>query len=174
MANRRFNRSFRSNAPRRQTEWLAREFVSGFTNIAASSKNLDSVMDTTEKAKLPFTVTRTIGLLTVWSDQVIAFETVNGAVGMAVVTDRATTTGITALPDPVTEANADFWWLYMPFIALGSAAADSSNQHVFQMKIDSRAQRKVEEGQDLAIIVANASTTGLSYILDYRILIKLH
>ncbi len=94
---------------------------------------------------------------------------------MFVASDKAVTLGATAVIDPVTEAQSDLWFQYMPFacgikLSASGIAIDAWTHYPF----DSRAQRKVEEGQDIAIMVANASADdGLFYILNFRMLIKL-
>jgi len=132
-------------------------------------------MDATELGKLPFTVTRTIGMLTVKSDQVAGLELAFGALGACVVSERANTTGITALPDPVTEVNADFWFLYQPWALVATSNALTRLDGTMQYSFDSRAQRKVEEGEQLIGIIANASSVhGANFYLSLRMLIKLH
>ena len=174
MANRRSN--FRSvhQGQRRKTEWLALSAPSGVSSAAAGTKNIVTSLTTAEKAKLPFTITRTIGLLTVLSDQIVAREVPSGTLGGVVVTDRARTVGITALPDPVTEAESDFWFLFQPWSCIMHAAAETSSTPWINM-FDSKAQRKVEEGEDIVFILANAdSANGVFFTIQLRILIKLH
>ena len=172
MAHRR-TRMARTSGPRRQTEWLSLEFQTSGSNLAASSKVLVAQMDAVEQAKLPFTITRTVGLISVWSDQIAATESNPGAFGGTIVSDRATVVGITAIPDPVTEHNADFWFLYEPFQCVGGPDGDQ-RQINFQMKFDSRAQRKVQEGDDIVFVLANGGSTGIIYLINLRMLIKLH
>ncbi len=170
---RRFN-SFqrRSGAPRRQTEWLSLDFT-GVNTVAAATKLLVASLDSTELDKLPFTITRTIGLLSMRSDQTGAREMLHGALGATVVSERALTVGITALPDPVTENNADFWFLYTPWAI--SVEATPSGQGPMLYAFDSKAQRKVEEGDQVVFVMANQSASfGGQFTLQLRILIKLH
>ena len=172
MARQRSN--FRRSGPRRQTEWLAKTFDVEATVLPSASKIIASSMDADELAKLPFTITRTIGSITVASDQTVALEDLNGALGATIVSERALTVGITALPDPVTEVAADFWFLYQDFSIIGAAEnAISLNDRSY--RFDSRAQRKVEEGEQIVFIMANASVpAGLKFLLNFRMLIKLH
>ena len=167
-----------SSGPRRQTEWLFREFVAAPTVLDGQTFVFDSSMDATELAKLPFTITRTIGLLTVFSDQAVLTQNPHGAFGALVVSEKAATLGPTAFPDPVTEGNSDEWFLYGQwdatiFVDAGGSAGFGGIQ---QIAFDSKAQRKVEEGQQIAFLIANAASVvdDAQYIWQYRMLIKLH
>ncbi len=94
------------------------------------------------------------------------------------MTSRALTVGITALPDPVTESSADFWFLYVPWatgVRIESVAEQSHSATTWSKVFDSKAQRKVEEGEQLAGIMANASSAqGVEFQIQLRMLIKLH
>ncbi len=104
----------------------------------------------------------------------MANEEASGAFGATVVSQRAVTTGITALPDPVTEDEADFWFLYKPW-AFVFKTTSSGFYTATAMGFDSRAQRKVEEGDDIAFVIANASSSaGCQFQVMLRMLIKLH
>ena len=165
-------RSF-SRSPGRLTEWFGKVFVSDGVTLPASTFVIDSSLDATEKAKRPFTITRTVGLISVQSDQNVAVEIPFGALGMRVVSDKALATGATAVPDPVTQVSDDAWFLYQAFAAEGSASTNVGRP-IMQYQFDSRAQRKVEDGEDLVIVVANASAAdGLIYVLNFRVLVKL-
>ena len=168
-------RSFsnRGRVSGRQTEWNARVFQTAFQALAANSVILDSIAGTQFLAKRPLTITRTVGSLWVNSDQVSATEEPFGALGMLIANDIAVSTGVTALPNPVTDAPSDLWFLYQSFVASGANSA-AYNGSSF-MQFDSRAQRKVPEGSTVAVLLANSSAAhGLKYILNYRILLKLH
>ena len=156
------------------TEWLALAPPTATSTLSPSSKILVSSLTADEKNKLPFTITRTIGILTVLSDTVATKEVSNGAFSAAVVSQRAVTTGITALPDPVTEAGADFWFLYQPWSIIRQVS-NNSGSVPFVMMFDSRAQRKVPEGSDIAFVMANASSAfTVEFAVSLRILVKLH
>jgi len=175
MANQRF-RSFNRgrSGPRRQTEWLSLT-ASGLTTLAVASKARFAQLVTLEIAKLPFTITRTIGLLYVESDQAAATESASGAMGMTVVSERANTVGITALPDPVTESEADFWFVYEPWQIAFRFSGNGSSDYVYTKVFDSRAQRKVEEGDQIVGVIANVSAgSAVNFGIQFRMLIKLH
>jgi len=105
------------------------------------------------------TVVRTVGRIGVLGLAAGA----TGALGLAVVSDAAVTAGVTAMPKPITDINDDLWNVYIP-VALGGTAQES-------ISFDQRAMRKVEEGQQLAVIV-EAGLVG--FILEgvFRVLSK--
>ena len=95
---------------RRKTEWFPSADVTALTSLAPATFNFDQSLTAVELAKRPFTVTRTIGSIWVRSDQVAAVEDPFGAVGFTVVSDKAIATGVTALPDPITQEGSDAWF----------------------------------------------------------------
>ena len=174
MARRFQSRVRRMPGPRRNTEWLALEYSGTENALPGASRVQIASLDATEKGKLPFTVTRTIGNLWVRSDQVAASEQVFGALGACIVNDAANTIGITALPDPVTDFASDVWFLYVPFAA--SFQFTGLTEQIYYRQFDSKAQRKVQEGEDIVFTIANAAGggIGLEWNVQFRMLIKLH
>ena len=157
----------------RLTEWFGTIFGTDATTLPASTGLLALVMTAAELAKRPFTITRTVGLLSVQSDQNAAPEFPFGALGGLVVSEKAIATGFTAVPDPVTESDSDLWFLYQSFSAEGSASTNVGRP-LMQFPLDSRAQRKVQDGEEFAFVIANASAAdGLNFFLNLRILVKL-
>jgi len=170
MAGRQHMRLVRSK--RRATEWFASVDITGSTVLAAATFVFTASFSTAELAKRPFTITRTIGGIWVASDQVAALEFPFGAMGMQVVSEKAVATGATALPDPITEEASDAWFVYQSF-AVAGGPIDGSGGVWFPF--DSRAQRKVEDGSDVAVMVTNADANfGLRFILKFRLLIKVN
>ncbi len=176
MANRRF-RPRVSRGPRRQTEWLSLTAPSATTALAAASKIQWLTMVAAEITKLPFTIVRTIGFVSI--RQQSAVDSIqSGAFGLTIVTDRAESVGITALPDPVTESDADYWFLFQPWstaLKIETAAEQSATNSPFHTMFDSKAQRKVEEGERIVGVLANASAAqAIEFQIQLRMLIKLH
>jgi len=173
MVHRRRTGSVRFSAPvKRATEWFATVAADDSATLNANSAIILHSFDAAEKAKLPFTIMRIRGYLFVVSDQVAANEDFIGALGMAVVGDQATALGVTALPDPVNEGDSDLWFVHRYFAGNNTVAIGNS---VVQMDLDSKAMRKVEQGQDFFSILRNASaTTGFDFWLSFRMLIKIH
>ena len=160
-------------SPGRLTEWFGKAFASDTIALPAASFVIDSSLTATGVAKIPFTITRTIGLLSVMSDQNAAVEVPFGAFGMRVVSAKALATGPTAVPDPVTEVTDDGWYVYQPFSCEGTLSSNAGRP-IMQFPFDSRAQRKVEDGDQVVAMMANASAAdGLLYVLNLRFLVKL-
>ena len=169
--NRVARRSFQ-RSPGRLTEWFGDPFVTGEVALAASTFVVISSLTAAGLAKRPFTITRTVGTLWVRSDQIAAIESFSGAVGGMVISLKASTTGATAIPDPVTEVSSDEWFMYQGFSA-GSRATSAYDDTV-EYKFDSRAQRKVQDGEDFVFVLANASAAGgLLFNFTVRTLVKL-
>ncbi len=159
---------------RRETEWFASANSTAPLALPASSFVFDQSLTTAEKAKRPFTVTRTVGSFWVRTDQVASTEDPFGAIGFMVVSDKASATGVTALPDPITQEASDEWFVYQAWAAgLIFASSTGITEGLREYKFDSRAQRKVQDGEDIVVMVANASAAdGCSYIVKFRLLIK--
>ena len=163
----------RGRSSGRLTEWFGTQFAGDVVDLPAASGIIALSLTAAELAKRPFTITRTVGLLAVRSDQAVAEEAPFGAMGGIVVSDKALALGFTAVPDPVTQSSSDEWFLYQNFIADG-AASTNVGQRISQYQFDSRAQRKVQDGEDIAFVVANSSAAdGCRFLLVLRLLVKL-
>ena len=167
----------RSGGRRRETIWFG---GTGFSQaVATTGTTLVLVLNAAALALRPFTVIRTRGVIGVSSDQEAATEDFGGSFGFAVVSEQASAVGITAVPTPTTDSGSDLWFVYeflFGRFAFGSVAsfADVGNRRV----IDSKAMRKVEDGQDMVGVVegpgTGITTTG-SLIKGFaRHLVKLH
>ena len=171
MAHRIYSRPARS--ARRATEWIGSADTASPQALAGSSVFLDQFLTGAQVAAIsPFTITRTVGSLTVMSDQVAAAEYPFLGVGAMVVSEVARVAGIASLPTPFLEESDDAWFLYVTGAAGGGTINGAPAQTVH---FDSRAQRKVEEGSAVVWTVENASSAfGLLYWLKFRMLVKLH
>ena len=171
--NRVVRRSFSGRRfPGRLTEWFGDPFATSETALAASTFQIISSLSAAGLAKRPFTITRTVGTLMVASDQTAAGEFPSGAIGGMVVSEKASTTGATAIPDPVTEASSDEWYMYESW-ALKQRATPNDGSFLIR-HFDSRAQRKVQDGEDFVFVIANASAAdGCVFTFMVRTLVKL-
>ena len=167
-------RSSRIIAPsRRLTAWFGLHI--GQTTVAASSQVLVASLDAAALATRPFTVVRTRIEMLISSDQAAVTEAVRGAFGMMVVSDQAIGIGTTAIPGPATETDAP-WFVYEGFVNkftfLTSAGfAEPTGTRII---VDSKAMRKVQDNEDIAIMCDNLETVGLDITLAGRMLVKLH
>ena len=169
---RRSGGSFR-RSPGRLTEWFFQDFQTGVLQITANTFQVLTSLSAAGLAKRPFTITRTVGSLYVRSDQVAAIEDPFGALGALVLSEKAVATGATATPDPVTEGESDSWFMYMTWYVGGNSTANAGKDWAVY-NYDSRAQRKVEDGESISFILSNANTAhSCTFIHNFRMLVKL-
>ncbi len=139
------------------------------TTVAAGSITLLATF--TPATEFDVTVLRTRAHIEVFSDQSAGVEFQCGAFGMCVVSDRAAAAGVASLPRPSSDGGDDIWFLHQPFMTHGTAAISAFTNW---MDLDSKAMRKVENGQVIVVLVENFSgTTGLLFQDSIRVLAKL-
>ena len=176
MAHRVVRRGGFSRGKRRETEWL--EVEQSITTLAASGGTLTHSLTTAELAKRPFTLIRSILHYSLGSDQLAASELQVVAAGLAVVSTQAVAIGVTAVPTPVTDAASDLWLMHRWMSSdLSFADATGFANTVSLFDVDSRAMRKVEDGQDLVHVLelsTGAGSSGASVLTMGRLLIKVH
>ena len=143
------------------------------TALAASSKVLVSTI-IPSNVNIDETVLRLVGGLHIISDQLSANEGQYGALGVIKITDVAFAVGISAIPDPISDVEDDGWMLYVPFVndfAFNSGVGFDGNAGNW-FPFDSKSKRTIEDGNRLAVVIANASSTlGLSFALYMRTLV---
>ncbi len=144
--------------------------------VAANTQVLLGTLSAAFLLLRPFTIVRT-HLKVHWRvDQSGATETPNGALGHVVVNDQAAGIGVTAVPDPITNADASFfvWQPLITDILLATAVGFDTPAGSLE-DVDSKAMRKVGPNEDMAITMANesASDGGIITIIG-RMLVKLH
>ena len=165
----------RGGVRRRETFWLGIPRASD-TMATSATAVLSSTLNAAALALAPFTIVRSRGMWLTHSDQVAASESWMGNLGMAVVSAEASAVGITAVPTPATNIDSDLFYLIEQWP--GQFVFSSSvgfPPYVIPRIFDSRAMRKVEPGQDIAI-VKEAGIGGSGVVIDSvgRILVKLH
>ncbi len=180
MARRRGAFAPRRQGPRRQSEWIASADQNAVVALGASVVLLNQSLTaaTFVAAGLaPSTIVRTRGSLYVHSDQTAANESGFGAFGMAVVNDNARAAGAASLPGPITDEGFDSWFVYENFGGMnfgpstGALFANPWTRYDF----DSKAMRKVENGDAVVVMFENASlAAGLEFIIKFRMLFKTH
>ena len=161
---------------RRATTWIPSADSTDIQALAAGGVVLDQDFSGAQvDATGPFTITRTVGYIAVATDQAAATEFPFGAVGCMVVQEVARVGGVGNVPTPISEEGDDQWFVYQGFATGGIFVTGGMAPFQYVFPFDSRAQRKVEEGQAIVWTVENASATdGLNYILKFRMLIKRH
>ncbi len=171
------SRSFRGGRSGRETRWL--DAIPVQTTLAAASTGaITHSLTTVELALRPFTIMRTRGVLWVDTDQAAATEDQDVAIGLAVVSDQAATIGVTAVPTPYTDMESDLFFVYdQHFGHFDFADATGFNSHGNELmtRFDSKAMRKVEDGQDVVSVIETSSISdGAIVRVGFRMLIKLH
>ena len=164
----------RGGRNRRDTVWGGTT-TAIFNISAAQTANLSFSLNAAALALRPFTVVRHRLNWFVRSDVVTGGEVWGAAIGGCVVSDQSVAIGITAVPTPIVDIGSDLWYFYEQcFGRFGGTQVEEVGR---QLKIDSRAMRKVEDGQDLIIVQETAGTSlsiSASTIVGGRFLLKLH
>jgi len=168
----------RGGVTRRETVWIS--IVSAADTLATpQTGSLLGSLNAAALALRPFTIVRTRGVFYLGSDQAAATEDQAAALGGAVVSDQAVAVGITALPTPITDKSSDLWFMFQSLMSnIAFLTAAGFQQPAGQQLIyDSRAMRKVEDGQDIVIMAESdvaAVTAGVEIRHGGRMLLKLH
>jgi len=173
---RRSGRVFRGGRSRRESLWL---FGGPFdtTLAVATSSALVGVLNAGALALRPFTVVRTHLNWFMKSDQTGVLEEQQVGYGLAVVSDQASAIGITAVPTPFTDLGSDLWFLHAvlasSFTFISGVGVEAPGGTM--KDVDSRAMRKVEDGQDIAVVLENSGISdGTQNLSVFRMLVKLH
>ena len=171
MTNRyRNTRSISAGKARRETEWIA-----GTANWqSVSGPSAQAIISFTQadlSEFVPFTIVRTVGLLTTAINKdFILNQEYFGAAGLVVVRQAAGAN----LPDPMTNVGDDTWF-YHQFVG-GQEEASSGVDTVsnIQWPIDSKAMRKVVDGDAIRFMFELLSGDGCELAVGFRMLLKLH
>ena len=159
--------------PRRETLWIGSDnSLAVTTTIGATQVVLNQSFSTTTLARRPFTIVRTRGFIFVQSDQVAALEEQIIGMGMSVVSEQAIAVGVTAVPDPYADLGSDLFFVHK----IGMKGMESNGDlRGAYWEFDSKAMRKVEDGQDVAVVIRNISSAfGADFFIVFRMLIKTH
>jgi len=164
--------TLRGGVMRRESLWVA--IAATQTTVAtASTAVLFTGLTATLLGMRPFTIVRNRGLFHIRSDQIAATEDGSASYGLAVVSDQALAIGVTAVPTPETDKDSDLWLLFVTLAT--SVAANVVSEMGKFVEFDSKAMRKVEEGQDIAGSIETTTVSdGLIVYKTGRMLIKLH
>ena len=176
MARRRHGFVSRGGRQIRQTMWV--ETGATVTNLGGTSTAaLVAQANAALLALRPYTITRTLGIFGVRSDQAVADESYDAAIGQCLVTEQAAAIGITALPTPFSDLGSDMF--YMHQILMGrfefiDGTGFQANSLTW-VHYDSRAMRRCNDDQvDVITIESSSLGTGQTVHHAGRQLIKLH
>ena len=180
---RRFQR--RSTGARRITDWIGgvQSGQTAILSIAASTAAIISAVDTRiapVNAIVPATLVRTRGVLNFIPSDISVDRNAFGAFGICVVNGEAFDAGIGSVITPWTESFDDRWLYHTYWSSLfrtdvvGTDAGASAHASS-QINIDSKAMRKVSEGDVMISVIENVSSTAAAnFFLNTRTLWKLH
>ena len=164
----------RVTRPRPATKiWLGNDIA--LTNLITNTSTLIGSFNAAVLALRPFTILRTRITCNFRSDQSGGTEDITGAFGMIVVEEVAVAAGIASVPTPLSEVNADFFvyqGMTAPFTFVsGVGIIDPAGE---RYDIDSKAMRKVDISDDVAIVFEMRSVGGGEINIEGRMLIQLH
>ncbi len=158
---------------RRQTEWIAG--VSPW-QPRGSATTVDVVgFSQADLADLvPFTITRTVGIAAIAFDEdFILDQDIFCAWGGVVVKERARVAGTGSMPRPIVNIGDDGWFWHQPVCEF--IESDFTGRSGLAVTIDSRAQRKVEDGDAIAFLLEiDGTSDAIEQAMMVRILCKLH
>ncbi len=167
----------RNGVMRRETLWLATSQIQAAIATADTAVQLFVFSSAFLSASVPFTIVRSRGLIFMHSDQGSATEDQEIAFGIAVVSDQANSIGVTAVPTPVADAGSDLWFVYETlFSQIRVTSAIGFSESLGRERIiDSKAMRKVEDGQNIsAVVETGPNSEGVATSTFMRFLIKMH
>ncbi len=146
--------------------------ASAYTLVNASSKVLLGSFSLSNPG-IDETLLRVRGMFSVKSDQVATSEDQLGSIGMILVTDTALGVGITAIPGPSADDDDDGWFIHSYFAQHFHllTAAGFVNDLAKSYPFESKAKRKVHDGNSIAIVAENTHAThALSIAVQFRVL----
>ncbi len=166
----------RGGRDRRDTLWAAttetRNVLAAANSQAVTTSGSPALLELT-----PFTIIRSRMVFFSKSDQTVGLEDWEVAYGETVVSVPASLIGITAVPTPFTDLGSDLWFVHAinagSFIFVSGVGFHPTGGVV--TRIDSKAMRKVEDGETVIGVLENPSLSlGTSSLVVGRFLIKLH
>jgi len=160
----------------RLTEWAAIVATTEVTVAADSFALLTAFTGADLSPLVPATLVRIRGEIMMRSDQSAADEQQIGSLGIGVVQDVARIAGAASLPDPLLDAGDEVWLYWQSLLSAGETGAGTvigSTPKTYT--IDSKAMRKVVDGESLVVMVANhAAGHGFKIAFQARFLFLLH
>ena len=160
---------------RRSVSWFVGPGDTGTTSHTSSASQIMGL-----GAQLTadgFTLIRIRGYFQIFLTSATAvLDGFSGALGIGIVTAEAFAIGITAMPDPVADADWD-GWLFHHFFDVRSARAtfDAGDLSAAQrLVVDSKAMRVLREGDTvfMAIETTEGGTAAGTSVFDSRMLLK--
>jgi len=174
-----FRRNFVGSRQKRKVSWNVGPGGTTLTQVVASgSVIVGAIVNTIVDG---ITCVRLRGQLTFYlSAATAADDGFSGAFGIAKVRAAAAAVGITAVPTPITDVADE--WLYHRFFHIHAPAAFAATGYAsdsvaasMQIDVDSKAMRKMTQGDSLVAVVevVERGTAQLAIWFDSRTLVKL-
>ena len=176
MARSRHRTFLRGGRQVRETMWFAWT-TSRNVLAAADTATLSHSLNAAALAMRPFTIVRTRGFWLISSDQTGATEDYGASMAFAVVSEQASTIGVTAIPTPIADRGSDLFFVYeMGFGVVENDSSVGFDEMGRAWHYDSKAMRKVNDDQDIIVTIESESLNdgGMQVINGARMLIKLH
>ena len=175
MARRDFRRGAAAIRNARMTRWLSipiNQVAVDGTAVLAASLSAEAL------TLRPFTIVRTRITILQLSDQLAVTEDQVGGFGICVVSESASAAGVASVPTPLTELNSDLWFVHQTMlnsISIAGTVSIGDTRSGTQYIVDSKAMRKVNNDEDVVVVV-EGSGTGDGQAISFlgRILVKLH
>jgi len=164
-------RGFR-RSQKRKTTWSGLVPQTALTAVAGSAQ---AILETFTPTVDGMTIVRVRGLFGVVTDQLAASEDMMGAVGLGVVTEQASSIGITAVPHPDTDSDWGGWLWHQYYSAafLFGDATGFAGDAMARFVMDSKAMRKIGLQERLVLVIENSGVRGIQISNSFRVLLKL-
>ena len=102
------------------------------------------------------TITRSRGQVLASLDGGVDTSAAVVAMGLIVVTEEQLAVGVTAIPDPASDLDAE--WIWYGFGCLGQEGSDLAQVgHSVRLEIDSKAMRRIKQTQHVVFVATNTS-----------------
>jgi len=177
---RRFPVALRRQGPKRHTIWTASANITApAAALGPGILRLDQSFDRASLfsiGAIPSTIVRTRGEIWVSSDQDAANESSFGAFSMQVTSEAAVVAGAASMEGPIANEVSDVFFVHQFFIGANDGPSTGAlfGRPWHRFAFDSKAQRKIVDGQAIAVMIENAAAAGsFIYILKFRMLLKL-
>jgi len=151
------NRFRQVRGQRRLTQWIDTGAANdtGYVSIAINTLAFFSLVSFTEKA----TLARVRGIVLIVPEVTASAQLLFGAYGLIVVKTTAAGVGVTALPDPLSDPQED--WYAHGFYGAGTRTAVTDGVK-WQMTFpwDSKAMRKVGPDESSVLMISNGGSAA--------------
>ena len=164
-------RRFVQKGSKRLTEW-SQLAAQGFVTVADTV----AVLVSSVSFESPGTIVRARGNISLFSTDAASDESMTGAFGVGLVSAEALAVGITAIPEPFTDADWGGWMVWQSFAVRYEAPASGdfgALRASWSWQIDLKAMRKVEPNSAMVFVVESEGG-AFAFAEQVRLLLMLH